>query len=35
MADATVDGYIAGLESWQAEIVSQRKKIVDDEHAEK
>ncbi len=28
MADATVDGYIAGLESWQAEIVSQVREIV-------
>jgi len=28
MADATVDGYIDGLESWQAEIVSQVRGIV-------
>ncbi len=28
MADKTVDGYIAGLESWQAEIVSQVRGII-------
>ncbi len=28
MADKTVDGYIAGLESWQAEIISQVRGIV-------
>ncbi len=28
MADKTVDGYISGLESWQAEIVSQVRGII-------
>jgi hypothetical protein len=28
MADKTVDGYLAGLESWQAEIVSQVRGII-------
>lgn len=28
MADRTVDGYIAGLENWQAEIVSQVRGII-------
>lgn len=28
MAEKTVDGYIAGLEGWQAEIVSEVRKII-------
>ena len=28
MADKTMDGYISGLESWQAEIVSQVRGII-------